>query len=66
MMYLIALACPPLAVLLVGKPGQALINLALCCFFLIPGWIHALGVVGNYYADRRTYRLMKALRTGRR
>ena len=41
MRYLIALIIPPLAVLLCGKPGQAVLNFFLCLLFLVPGVIHA-------------------------
>lgn len=53
MLYLLALLLPPLAVLLVGKPFQAILNLILTCFFWIPGAIHAVLVVHDKKADRR-------------
>ena len=46
-MYLVALLCPPLAVLMAGKPIQALLNVALTCLFMIPGIIHAFAVVNE-------------------
>lgn len=52
-MYLIAILIPPLAVLLCGKPFQAVVNLALCCLLIVPGIVHALLVVGSYKADER-------------
>lgn len=42
-----AIFCPPLAVLLCGKPGQALLNVMLTLCFWIPGVIHAQWVVNN-------------------
>lgn len=36
MMYLLAVLCPPLAVLFTGKPFQALLNLILTCIFWLP------------------------------
>jgi len=74
MLYLVALIVPPLAVLLCGKPFQAVVNLgiAIVSFVLlvvgvgllgIPVCvIHALFVVHNFYADQRNERLMKTLR----
>lgn len=59
MLYLVALVCPPLAVLMCGKPFQALVNLGLCLIILVPGWIHAFGVVHNYYADVRVTRVIR-------
>ena len=53
MMYLLAILLPPVAVLMVGKPIQALINLVLCLFFFIPGVIHALFLVNENKADKR-------------
>jgi uncharacterized membrane protein YqaE (UPF0057 family) len=76
MLYLVALILPPLAVLLCGKPFQALINLAIGVlgfvllvagvgFFVLPiSLIHALFVVHNYYADQRNQRVIRAMREG--
>jgi len=54
--YLLCIICPPLAVLLVGRPFAALLNVALTCFYWIPGVLHALLVVGG----RKTRRHRKA------
>ena len=61
MLYLVAILLPPLAVLLCGKPFQALINLVLTIAFYVPGLIHALFVVHNLYEDRRAERVIKSL-----
>ncbi|HDR7711199.1 YqaE/Pmp3 family membrane protein [Bacillus thuringiensis] len=53
MMYLLAVICPPLAVLLTGKPVQALLSLVLTMFFYFPGLIHAVFVVHEKKADNR-------------
>ena len=53
LLYLIAILLPPLAVLFVGKPFQALLNLILTCFFWFPGAIHAVLVVHDKKADKR-------------
>ena len=60
-MYLVAILLPPIAVLICGKPIQAIINLLLCCFFLIPGIIHAIFVVNEYKADKRVERLKSTI-----
>ena len=52
-MYLIAIICPPIAVLLCGKPIQAVLNILLSLLFYIPGLIHAILVVNEYKADKR-------------
>jgi uncharacterized membrane protein YqaE (UPF0057 family) len=61
MRYLLALLLPPLAVLLCGRPIQALLNLVLTLFFWLPGCVHAVLVVGEYYADCRANRLIRAM-----
>ncbi len=63
MRYLIALVFPPLAVLLCGKPFQAILNfvLTLCCYF--PGALHAMLVVSSTNAERRHREHMVALDT---
>jgi|GraSoiStandDraft_43_1057313.scaffolds.fasta_scaffold1150874_2 uncharacterized membrane protein YqaE (UPF0057 family) len=66
-LYLLAVLLPPLAVLLAGKPFQALINIPLTIALWVPGMIHAIFVVHNHYADKRNERLIKAMeRTQRR
>ena len=62
MLYLIAILLPPLAVLLAGKPFQALLNLVLTLMLYLPGLLHALLVVHNHYADRRAQRIARDLR----
>jgi uncharacterized membrane protein YqaE (UPF0057 family) len=62
MRYLIAIVLPPLAVLLCGKPIQALLNLLLTLLFYIPGMIHAILVVHDYYEDKRTKKVVRAIR----
>jgi uncharacterized membrane protein YqaE (UPF0057 family) len=61
MLYLVAILVPPLAVLLCGKPFQALLNILLTLLVYFPGMIHAILVVNNYYADKRTQRIVKSL-----
>jgi uncharacterized membrane protein YqaE (UPF0057 family) len=61
MRYLLALILPPLAVLLCGKPVQALLNIVLTLCLFIPGVIHALFVVSSHLADRRNRELIAAL-----
>jgi uncharacterized membrane protein YqaE (UPF0057 family) len=67
MLYLLAVLLPPLAVLLAGKPFQAIINLIvwlLTFLFVVPyviALLHALFVVHNCYADRRQARLVREM-----
>ena len=56
MFYLLAILLPPVAVLVCGKPFQALLNVGLCILLIIPGIVHAIFVVNNYYADKRAER----------
>jgi uncharacterized membrane protein YqaE (UPF0057 family) len=62
MRYLLAVILPPVAVLICGKPIQALINLVLTLLFWIPGLIHAIFVVNGYYADQRADRVIEAIK----
>jgi uncharacterized membrane protein YqaE (UPF0057 family) len=61
MRYLLAIVLPPVAVLICGKPFQAVINVVLTLLLWVPGMIHALFVVNNWYADQRTQRLVDAM-----
>jgi uncharacterized membrane protein YqaE (UPF0057 family) len=63
MLYLVAVVLPPLAVLLAGKPFQAIISfiLQLTLIGWVPATIHALFVVNNYYADRRANRMIQVM-----
>jgi uncharacterized membrane protein YqaE (UPF0057 family) len=61
-LYLVAVLLPPLAVLLCGKPFQAILNIVLTLLVYVPGLIHALLVVHNYYADQRTDGIVRELR----
>ncbi len=65
MLYILAFFLPPVAVLLSGRPIQALINFFLCFLFWIPAVVHALLIARDYYEDRRARRIMKAIRTSR-
>jgi uncharacterized membrane protein YqaE (UPF0057 family) len=52
-MYLVAILCPPLAVLFSGKPFQAIINIILSLIFYFPGLIHAIMVVKDSKDEKR-------------
>ncbi|MBX7167593.1 MAG: YqaE/Pmp3 family membrane protein [Pirellulales bacterium] len=62
MRYLLAFLLPPLAVLLCGKPLQAVLNLVLTLCFWVPGVIHALLIVHDHLADLRNERLIDEMR----
>jgi uncharacterized membrane protein YqaE (UPF0057 family) len=62
---LLAILLPPVAVLLCGKPVQFLLNLLLTLCFYVPGAVHAVLVVNNHLADKRTERIERAMRAGR-
>lgn len=65
MLYIVAFFLPPVAVLLSGKPIQALINFFLCFLFWIPAVIHAILVVRDHYDDRRARRVIRAIKASR-
>lgn len=58
-MYLLAILCPPIAVLLAGKPFQALINFFLWLMLWVPGSIHAILIVREYKEEKRFERLVR-------
>jgi uncharacterized membrane protein YqaE (UPF0057 family) len=62
MLYLLAFLIPPLAVLLCGKPIQAILSLILTVLGWVPGVIHALFVVHNHYEDQRAERIIRAMK----
>ena len=57
LLYLIAILLPPVAVMLIGKPVQAILNFILTLFFWFPGVLHAIIVVKKYIDDQRLKRL---------
>ena len=62
MRYLIAVLVPPVAVLLCGKPFQAVLSVLLSLCFYVPGQIHACLVVHSHLADQRADRIVRAVR----
>lgn len=62
MLYILAIFLPPLAVLLVGKPFQAIVNFFLCFLVWIPAVIHAILVVRDHKADKRMERQVKLMK----
>ena len=62
MRIFLAIVLPPVAVLLCGKPIQAILNLFLTLLGWIPGVIHALMVVSSYQADVRTDKIVRAIK----
>jgi uncharacterized membrane protein YqaE (UPF0057 family) len=61
MLYLLAVILPPVAVLLRGKPIQALINLVLTLCFWIPGIIHAWIIINGANTDARMKKQAKLI-----
>lgn len=53
MLYLFAILLPPVAVLLTGRPIQAVLNAGLCLLLWVPGVIHAFVVVNEHKANQR-------------
>jgi uncharacterized membrane protein YqaE (UPF0057 family) len=61
----LSIVLPPVAVLTTGRWVQAILNLVLTILGWVPGVIHALFICQDYYADRRTNRLVDAMRATR-
>ena len=53
MLYLLAILLPPVAVLLTGRPIQALLNVLLTLALWFPGVLHAILVVNEHKANQR-------------
>lgn len=62
MRYFLCIIFPPLAVLTTGKPGAFILSVLLTICFWIPGVIHAILVVNNYYAEERHHELLRYTR----
>jgi uncharacterized membrane protein YqaE (UPF0057 family) len=61
MRSLLAVVCPPLAVLASGTPSQAAKNACLTMLLFIPGVIHALGIVERRNVERRYEAVFQAM-----
>ncbi|MGB2754383.1 MAG: YqaE/Pmp3 family membrane protein [Phycisphaerae bacterium] len=61
MRYFLAIVLPPVAVLLCRRPVTALLNVVLTLLGWIPGMIHALVIVGDYNANKRTDKVVAAM-----
>lgn len=66
MLYVLAIFLPPVAVLLCGKPFQAILNIVLWACFWLPGSIHAWFVVSAREDRRRLEELAVLAGAGRR
>lgn len=60
--YILAIIFPPLAVLLCGKPVQAVLNIVLTLLGWFPGMIHAILAVNSHKADKRAARIERAIK----
>jgi uncharacterized membrane protein YqaE (UPF0057 family) len=61
MRSILAIICPPLAVLASGTRAQAAANIGLTLCLFIPGVLHALSVVDQYNVERRYESVMRAM-----
>ena len=58
---ILAIICPPLAVLVSGTRTQVVLNTCLTLLLFVPGIIHALSIVDQYNVERRYENVMRAL-----
>jgi hypothetical protein len=79
MLYLLAFFLPPVALLFAGAPFAAILNLLVyvaawigLLFLVVPGvilWVisvaHAIVVISNRRADKRTQKIVDAIRSRR-
>jgi uncharacterized membrane protein YqaE (UPF0057 family) len=61
MLNILAVVCPPLAVLATGTPSRAAGNLGLTLMGFVPGVVHALRVVDQHSVQKRYDSVMRAL-----
>jgi uncharacterized membrane protein YqaE (UPF0057 family) len=61
MLNVLAVVCPPLAVLATGTPARAAANLGLTLLLYVPGVLHARSVVEQRSLERRYDAVMQAL-----
>ena len=59
MLFLLAIICPPLAVLATGTPSRAAANLGLTLLFYFPGLFHALNAVDRHTTVRQYDAVMR-------
>jgi uncharacterized membrane protein YqaE (UPF0057 family) len=56
---LLAILCPPAAVLAIAKPSRAAVNMLLTLLLYLPGLFHALSVVDKHKTQRRNETIMR-------
>ncbi len=61
MRSLLALICPPAAVLATGSRADLATNVALTLLFFLPGVVHALAVVDRSTTARQYHSVMQAM-----
>ncbi|MFO0795993.1 MAG: YqaE/Pmp3 family membrane protein [Gemmataceae bacterium] len=61
MRSVLAVVCPPAAVLVAGARSELVANVALTCLFFLPGVVHALGVVDRTTTARQYSSVMRAM-----
>jgi uncharacterized membrane protein YqaE (UPF0057 family) len=65
MRYFLCFIFPPAAVLTTGRIGSFILSIILTIFFWIPGVIYAILVTNDFYENRRTRRVIRAVKYGR-
>lgn len=61
MLRILAIVCPPFAVLRAGRPTEVAANVGLSLLFYLPGLFHALLVVDRHETERRNETLMRVM-----
>lgn len=63
MLALLAVVCPPLAVLATGDRSRVVTNAGLTMLLFVPGVVHALSEVSRHNLERRYNSVMRAMET---
>lgn len=61
MILFLCYVCPPLAVLLMGRPFSCVLNMFLTGFLWVPGIGHALVCYADYKSDKSINKITKAI-----
>ena len=62
MRYFLCFLFPPLAVFTTGRIGSLILNIILTLLFWVPGIIHAILVVNDFYEARRHRQMIRVMR----
>lgn len=60
MRYFLCVILPPIAVLSTGRNGAFILNIFLTALFILPGIVHAMIIINNYYEEKLNQEILDA------